>query len=795
MTLLLVMKRYLSAFLISLCCACSPIEEQQGVPNPTPPVFKTDAKDMTFTADGGVQSFNIVSPTSWEVTSSETFVTIAPQSGEGGSNSVTITVSVSANSTENSRTASVSIFSDAEQQAVFNILQDGQPLLPPDDDQDLIKSFRLVYRSDAPGELQLANTSLMFNSKEAEIIKIDYGDGEIEETDRMKLQHFYETSGEHTVTIYYKGNPTCFENSGSSSDVLGCMHGNWGYCVPLTKIEYPSSFTEFDYFKNGAPHLEEITFKGNIPENGYPFRDCGAISRINSDYSPDGRTLIKDGVLLLCTRRGHESEEYIVPEGVHTIGPIAFNKAEIRKVTLPKSIRKIGNEAFYSSTVEEILIPSGLEEICYWAFNSTPLKHIELPSSVKKIGENCFSGCKQLESAKLSCNTVKDMFWSCSNLKRVDFGDGITEIGEYTFKSCTSLRQITLPQSLSKIKRGAFSKTSIESIFIPKSVRTIEDFVFSDCSRLSEVVFEKGIGIMSFRENLFENCISLVSITIPNSVQSIFEGAFYGCSNLSDIRFEEGSTLSHLGERLFMGTSVRSIDLPEGMTSIPDYAFSDCSTLETIVIPSTVLSIGKYAFRNTPLSRIIIPDSVKSIGANAFLGCGGTSGLDLHIGKGLSALEPSAIYSCSTLSTIQSTSPHFITTEDRHCLVRVSDGTLLAYTSNAADEIYEIPSSTNGINITKIGQYVFSNARLHTITLPETITQLGLRCMTNAYLKKVYLKGSVPPSLEFTSGSITEGGFSMIGNGHPPIPDSVTIYVPSSSVTDYENLAWRVTGY
>ena len=108
----------------------------------------------------------------------------------------------------------------------------------------------------------------------------------------------------------------------------------------------------------------------------------------------------------------------------------------------------------------------------------------------------------------------------------------------------------------------------------------------------------------------FYNCSSLTSITIPDSVTSVGNSAFSGCSSLAEIHvdsIEQWLSYDHSNSKLYLhsssagklyinGAEATSITIPNGVTSIGDYAFYKCSNLMSITIPDSVTSIGNYAF-------------------------------------------------------------------------------------------------------------------------------------------------------------------------------------------------------
>ena len=184
-------------------------------------------------------------------------------------------------------------------------------------------------------------------------------------------------------------------------------------------------------------------------------------------------------------------------------------------------------------------------------------------------------------------------------------GNAVTSIGDRAFYGCTKLTSITIPYGVTSIGDYAFeSCTGLESITIPDGVTSIGNRAFMDCH-------------------------SLTSINIPDGVTSIGTNAFYGCSGLTDIIVDssnssycsESGVLFNKNKTKFIcypaGKTDSSYTIPDGVTSIGDYAFERCTGLGSITIPDSVNSIGYEAFdRCTKLTSIYIPDGI-SIGFRA----------------------------------------------------------------------------------------------------------------------------------------------------------------------------------
>lgn len=163
--------------------------------------------------------------------------------------------------------------------------------------------------------------------------------------------------------------------------------------------------------------------------------------------------------------------------------------------------------------------------------------------------------------------------------------------------------------------------TNLKSVWLPESLTSISNFIFSDCSNLEEVHFSSNV--INLERLVFKNCTSLKTITFPENV-SLNEGCFKGCSSLDNIV------------------------LPDSLTTIPSSCFYGCTSLQNIVLPDTIKNIESYAFTDcTNLQQINIPDSVTNIAEHAFENCCSLKSIVLPIGLSGSKLNCSAHYAGS----------------------------------------------------------------------------------------------------------------------------------------------------
>lgn len=227
--------------------------------------------------------------------------------------------------------------------------------------------------------------------------------------------------------------------------------------------------------------------------------------------------------------------------------------------------------------------------------------------------------------------------------------EGVVEIGRHAFEN-ENIESVELPKTLKKISHFAFSDCQkLKSITIPDSVEIIENGVFENCFALESVVLPKNLKIIN--NSLFNMCLQLKEITIPESVYLIKDEAFHQCRKLKSIVIP--GSVETIGEGAFQNCSeLNDVVLNEGVVTIKSNVFRACENLKEIKLPNTLKSIGEYTFFECKgLKKIELPVSVNYLGKKIFMNCINLK--EVKIANGIKYLSPYMFGNCWNLSNVE----------------------------------------------------------------------------------------------------------------------------------------------
>ena len=292
-------------------------------------------------------------------------------------------------------------------------------------------------------------------------------------------------------------------------------------------------------------------------------------------------------------------------EGIISIGERAFSECSaLKTISLPQSLTRIGNAAFFNSGIEEITFYDKVSYIGNEAFRYCKLKEVQIPATVDTIGFYCFHSNKPLQRVSI----IGTPTWL------------INGAGSYAFNDCPEIKYIEM-----MCHRDTYnpyflfngSQNSVEEFCLLEGSTAIgynrpyytgwESGALNNFVNLKKVTIPEGVELIGMAA--FENCTSLKNITLPASLDSIGYKAFAG-SGLEEITLP--ANIHWVDEEAFYKCKqLQKADLG-GLEILPQFVLRECQSL-TCLIADNARVLQRQACANTSLYSVYLPAQCDSL--------------------------------------------------------------------------------------------------------------------------------------------------------------------------------------
>lgn len=473
---------------------------------------------------------------------------------------------------------------------------------------------------------------------------------------------------------------------------------------------------------------------------------------------------------------------------VETIGKAAFSDCRLLASASFANVVTIVDFAFDNCKVLASVSFPKVETLGAQVFNQCDaLTSISLPNTLNSVSGSIFSNCTGSVSITVaeggaykndennSCILTADGTTLVSGCNNTVIPSGITTISQKAFYKVTGITEATIPASVTSIGNSAFDQaTGLTRVTMESSNPcSLGTNVFKIGGLLGATILPNLIGIYvpDGTANAYKTATNWIDyadyihevteniVFADDAVRVICVDNNWDTNHDNQISYAEAAAVTNIGAAFKNNTTITSFNEFQyftGVTELPASAFYNCSSLTSIIIPSSVTTFKNSVFQNSGLTSVVIPNSVTTVGTQSFIDC--KSLASVTIGSGLTQLGQNMFKGCIALESI--TLP----------------GTLKKTGLTAFKGCTNLSSVTIQNGVEEILSSTFSECpALTSISFPKSVTAISGKAFSNCEALASFTVSSSNAKYYVAGNAIIEKGTKVlaVGCNATVIPDDV----------------------
>ena len=359
-------------------------------------------------------------------------------------------------------------------------------------------------------------------------------------------------------------------------------------CSTLKQIILPDALTfnaekwYYDYsvgaeemkvgFFEGCSNVELIHLPGSIGTSipTHMFKDCDSLEQIDNLAEKEDLTEVHYEAFAGCT----SLKQLTLPE---TISSIASLPDGLETFRLPGALGGL-NTSLKLDHLKTLVFQRPSQGLYYVACEGWPsleTLYFEDTDDEQALADReiNFSGLPSEQDVSIrlpdGVTSIKGIIGDC--FRKIEIPEGVQSVGTI---SGANIREIVFPDSVTQL--GSISAASVETLTLPCQIRTLGSYAFKNCSSLQQIIWPDALT--SIGSTCFNNCPMLLDVSLPGTLTDFF--------------------------RAFNKSSVQTVNLGEGITSLPEDAFYGAENLEKVMLPYSLREVNQDAFASTKIDTL-----------------------------------------------------------------------------------------------------------------------------------------------------------------------------------------------